>query len=1590
MLSCLNNFVMNKHLFTKGWSSCPASFWCELDRFLSFSPRIFIILLLVIGSVGSAHAQLDPCPNNNDDVPTSIDPSATYSFDASGGVIPDQCLDSDGGCVVVSFTGIEPPPPGGCPVEFTAFIGQGCGGASGNICLFDMVNGMELGAAGGIISFCATDNVVDGTLSFVACRPGNGPLAFNDVSIVPGPDFDFRDETICSKLPATVNLDTFSIITNSTTDLSGGTWSLGGVDIGDPTSVSVPASALDADGCATFVYTAEVTTACSAPGTCSVSADLKICFEEPPAPTITPDCPASIACEAVADFSISAPYSNDEMDACLLDGSVMGVAGTAPGVCGGMLTVTFTLPANTGDNCTDADITATCTIEVQPGTVTPACPATPISIACGGMLPPISATAADACTPGYSLTNTTFNTTVACGIATTVTFSGTDDCGTALSLDCPVTITAGSVTPSCPATPISISCGGTLPPIAAAADACTPGYSLTSDFDTELACGFSGMVTFSGADDCGEMLSLACPVTITRGPEPILSCSSLPTSVVCTELEEVSFPTLTGAADGCTPGFTASPATITPSLGCDGSGTLSIVYAGTDDCGDVVGITCVVDVVIDQLPTINCPENRAFTVECADDIVLPTITWSSSCGMGGTLAAPAPVIVGIPDCDGSTYTFTYTLTDGCGVDAADNCVLVYTISNDGPTIDCSALPSTFVGCGTPLPGGMPTFTTSCELGGELSVSGPVVVGVPGCVGTTYTYTHTVTDDCGRTDVCEQVITVIANDAPVFDDAPANITVQCADDVPAPTALGVTDDCDVAEPVLPTDAITPGDCPNNFTVTRTWSFTDACGNEVTATRIIVVDDTTPPALPSPPANFSGVCASSIPPAVPLTAIDNCDGPITVMPTEQVSVDPNCANAVSILRTWTFTDACGNTASVSQSLNTADNTPPAIDCSQFPSVTLPCDATELPAPIIIAALDNCDGPIDAIIDMNGDISDFSACPDDGSLNIARTYTYTDGCGNASVCTQTFLLEPEEVEFIPCNDNNPCTFNDHVGLNCRGEVCVPCAGTERCRPFWCDDGNPCTFNDRVMIGCDGEICEPCMGTMEVADKDGDGYRDCEDLCPHDPNKGEPGACGCGNPDTDSDGDGTADCLDDCPDNPFTDESGTCSSCDAPGIESVEIVNIRACSDNGTGDNPDDDFFYGDIEVVFNFPPKLGGIDVSGPVELYYNFDNDNTSNVILIRDQKMAADGKPISITVAYRGNEECNACIHVGEAPPSCSVPPCIHPDYGLANDEDEACVADITLAGITKCEDNNTGSYDGDDFVRANITVHLNNAPSEGVLVVSGMTNHHVDMSEVDGDEYTFYDKVSFNQAHGWIVAEVMSHEDYSNYVHPDDMKAGDRIEYYYYGPTLGDCGFYKSVFECDPCTAANGYGNRQFTTFNAFKAERHVDLEWATNTSYKSSKYILEKSLDGVQFVEINTLANDKLSEEVEYFKGMDPTPEFGDNFYRLKQVFDDGTFEYSEIKLVEFGIDLDAISFFPNPAENTLFIDLDEYEGKSAHMIITDQYGQLMEEINFEKIPNELIKVDFSRYINGLYFIRTKVENSEYIAKKVIVSKMY
>jgi hypothetical protein len=64
----------------------------------------------------------------------------------------------------------------------------------------------------------------------------------------------------------------------------------------------------------------------------------------------------------------------------------------------------------------------------------------------------------------------------------------------------------------------------------------------------------------------------------------------------------------------------------------------------------------------------------------------------------------------------------------------------------------------------------------------------------------------------------------------------------------------------------------------------------------------------------------------------------------------------------------------------------------------------------------------------------------------------------------------------------------------------------------------------------------------TLAAIDSDSDGSPDADDLCPQDPLKTAPGACGCGVADVDSDGDGVPDCVDGCPNDPLKTAPGAC----------------------------------------------------------------------------------------------------------------------------------------------------------------------------------------------------------------------------------------------------------------------------------------------------------------------------------------------------------------------------------------------------------------------------------------------------------------
>jgi hypothetical protein len=94
---------------------------------------------------------------------------------------------------------------------------------------------------------------------------------------------------------------------------------------------------------------------------------------------------------------------------------------------------------------------------------------------------------------------------------------------------------------------------------------------------------------------------------------------------------------------------------------------------------------------------------------------------------------------------------------------------------------------------------------------------------------------------------------------------------------------------------------------------------------------------------------------------------------------------------------------------------------------------------------------------------------------------------------------------------------------------DVPVPCGPANDCCP---NDPNK---NDPGMCGC---------GVADT-DTDGDGVANCIDECPNDPAKFTAGMCGCGVPEAnngDTDGDGTPDCLDQCPKDKTRTKRGAC----------------------------------------------------------------------------------------------------------------------------------------------------------------------------------------------------------------------------------------------------------------------------------------------------------------------------------------------------------------------------------------------------------------------------------------------------------------
>lgn len=149
-------------------------------------------------------------------------------------------------------------------------------------------------------------------------------------------------------------------------------------------------------------------------------------------------------------------------------------------------------------------------------------------------------------------------------------------------------------------------------------------------------------------------------------------------------------------------------------------------------------------------------------------------------------------------------------------------------------------------------------------------------------------------------------------------APANLSVECASDVPAADPLLITDEADNCDtnPIVTFISDVSDNNTNPEVITRTYRITDASSNFLDVQQLITIQDTEAPTATGP-TSIVVACNQQIPSPdinVVQNVSDNCSSNPTVAFFSDVS--DNQTSPETITRTYSITDDAGNSSSVTQ--------------------------------------------------------------------------------------------------------------------------------------------------------------------------------------------------------------------------------------------------------------------------------------------------------------------------------------------------------------------------------------------------------------------------------------------------------------------------------------------------------------------------------------------------------------------------------------------------------------------------------------------------------------------------------------------------
>ncbi len=517
--------------------------------------------------------------------------------------------------------------------------------------------------------------------------------------------------------------------------------------------------------------------------------------------------------------------------------------------------------------------------------------------------------------------------------------------------------------------------------------------------------------TFTVTDAQGNKKTCTQQISIKDDKKPIFN-EALPANVITVSCaSEVPAAVSLTATDNCgNAKVTFNQTKVDGS--CVNNFTLTRVWTATDDCGNITTHTQVITVKDDIKPTfIGALPAASVTVSCASEVpAAATLTANDNCGTATVVMVEE---ITNKTCDNKyTLTRVWTATDVCGnattytqtITVDDKTAPSISTNAQNKTVQCSS-----TGYQTELDAwlannGGAIATDNCGAVNWSNDSATAkFVSTCGSAGS-ITVTFTATDACGNESTTTAIFTVEDTTKPIFtSDLPTDVTVSCAGDIPATEEATLTatdnctDDADIEITVKDVKSNVSPICANNYTITRTYTAKDACGNTTTHTQIIKVEDKTKPTfVEALPQNITYECSSKVPTAPTLTADDNCG--IATVTFKETKTAGSCESSFVLTRVWTATDECGNSISHRQIITVEDKVKPTFTVEPQNKV-VECDG-----------LGNLDGPdgFHAWLASNAGAEATDNC---GSVTITHLIEDTNTiCGGSGTIIVDFIAKDE----------------------------------------------------------------------------------------------------------------------------------------------------------------------------------------------------------------------------------------------------------------------------------------------------------------------------------------------------------------------------------------------------------------------------------------------------------------------------------------------------------------------------------------------------------------------------------------------------